>query len=200
MKLLTLLSLLLLSACSTNVIEMAPVPTPQKFDLSDSEADGVISARDNCPESVRGSQIDNNGCGTETIETVRQKLEVNFDIDSYVVNTQYLPEIEALAALMIEYPQVNLLIEGHTSLRGSAEHNIVLSEHRAEAIKNTLSERFFIAAERIETIGYGFERLLVEGDDEAAHARNRRIVAALSIDKVYTDMKWNIYSLENKAE
>jgi len=200
MKLLTLLSALFLSACSTHVVEMAPVPTAQAFDLSDSEGDGIITARDNCPNSLSGSQIDNNGCGSETIETVRKKLEVNFAIDSYTVETQYLPEIEALAELMIEYPQVTLLIEGHTSRRASAEHNLTLSKNRAEAIKRTLNEQFSIAPERIDTIGYGFEKLLVTGNEEADHARNRRIVAALSIDKVYTDMQWNIYSVENEME
>jgi len=200
MKLLTILSLLFLSACSTQVVEMAAVPTPQQFDLSDSEGDGIITARDNCPNSVHGSQIDNDGCSDETIETVRQKLEVNFDFDSYFVKTQYLSRIETLAQLMTEYPQATLLIEGHTSIRGGAEHNLVLSKNRAEAIKTTLSQQFSIAPERIDTIGYGFEKLLVEGNNEVAHARNRRIVAALSIDKVYTDMKWHIYSVENKAE
>jgi len=198
MRSLALLSVLLLSACSTQVVEMTP--TVQQFDLSDSEGDGIISARDKCPNNVLGSQIDNNGCANERIETIRQQLQVNFEIDSYTVNAQYLPEIEALAQLMIEYPQVKLKIEGHTSIRGTAAHNIQLSKNRAEAIKNILSEQFSIAPERIDAIGYGFNALLVTGNNEAAHARNRRIVAALSIDKVYTDMKWHIYSAENNME
>lgn len=200
MKILTLLMLLVLSACSTQVIDMAAEPTEQKFDLSDKEGDGVIAARDNCPESYDGAKVDNSGCGTESVESLRQKLEVNFDNDSYVVKTEYFPEIEKLATFMTEYPQSTVMIEGHTSIRGTAEHNQVLSQNRAEAIKRILISEFAIASERISTIGYGFEKLLLEGNDEYIHARNRRIVAELSIDKKYTDMKWHIYSVDNETE
>lgn len=200
MKLLTLFCVLFLSACSVQVIDMTPEPTVQKFDLTDSEADGVITARDECPETDSGAEVNNNGCGTETIVTVRRKLEVNFETDSYVVKKQYLEEIQKLADFMMEAPQAMVSIEGHTSIRGKAEYNKTLSQHRAQAIKDILITQFGIAEERITAVGYGFEKLLLEGSDEYIHARNRRIVAELSIDKSYTDMKWTIYSVDDEVE
>jgi len=200
MRILILLPLLLLSACSTQIVEMTEQPTTQQYDLTDPEGDGVINARDKCPDTYAGALIDNDGCGTESVESVRRHLEINFDNDSYVVNDAYLPEIADLADFMTEYPQVKVTIEGHTSIVGSAEYNQVLSQNRAEAIKTILVEQFSVATERITAVGYGFERLLVEGDDEAAHAVNRRIVAELSIDKNYIDMKWTIYSVDELEE
>jgi len=200
MKYLTLICLLLLSACSTQIVEMTAEPTVQEYNLSDPEGDGVISARDDCLESATGAQVSNSGCGTESIETIRRKLEINFDVDSYVVNDEYLPEIEGLAIFMVEFPQAKVTIEGHTSIRGSADYNLVLSQQRADMVKTILVNQFGIMIERIDAVGYGFEQLLEEGDDDAIHARNRRIVAELSIDKSYTDMKWNIYSVDSVAE
>jgi len=200
MKLLILLPLLFLSACSTQVIEMTEQPTPQQYDLTDAESDGVIAARDKCPDTYAGALVNNDGCGTESVESVRRHLEIHFDNDSYVVGDEYLSEVADLADFMTEYPQVKVTIEGHTSIVGSAEYNQVLSENRAEAIKVILIEQFSIAAARITAVGFGFEQLLVEGDDEAAHAQNRRIVADLSIDESYTDMKWNIYSVDEETE
>ena len=93
-----------------------------------------------------------------------------------------------------------MTIEGHTSIRGKAELNKTLSQNRAQAIKDILITQFNIAADRIEPIGYGFEKLLLEGDDEYIHARNRRIVAEISSDRSFTDMKWTIYSVDDEVE
>jgi len=200
MRPLILICVLFLSACSVNIVEMTDGPTVQKFDLVDVEGDGVISARDECPDSFGGSLVNNSGCGSETIETVRRKLEVNFDTNSYVVKDQYLPEIEELAKFMIQFPQTVVTIEGHTSIRGKAQLNQELSENRAYAIKNILQQKFLINPDRITAIGFGFEKLLVEGDDEYIHKRNRRIVAEISSDKTLIDMKWNIYSVDDDIE
>ena len=200
MRLLILLFIGLLAACSTQVVDMTEEPTVQAYDLSDAEGDGVISARDNCPDSDVGAQVDNAGCGTATIETLRRKLEVHFDTDSYVVKDEYFPEIKALAMFMTDYPETQVTIEGHTSIRGAAEHNKVLSQNRAEAIKLILISQFGLEADRITAIGYGFEQLLEEGNSEEIHALNRRIVAELSADKSLIDMKWGIYSVDKETE
>lgn len=200
MRFLALIFIFSLSACSTHVPDMTPEPTLQKFDLRDLEGDGIIAARDHCKDSYAGALVNNNGCGTERIETVRRELQVNFDPDSYVVKEEYFAEIAKLAEFMTQYPQVNVIIEGHTSIRGSAVHNQVLSKNRAEAIKNILIRQYDIKHERIGVVGFGFEKLLDTGNDEASHARNRRIVAELSIDQAHIDMKWNIYSVDEKTK
>ncbi|PKG39279.1 OmpA family protein [Psychromonas sp. Urea-02u-13] len=200
MKFVIFLGIFFISACSVQVIDMTAEPTVQKFDLSDSEGDGIISARDECPESNTGAQVSNNGCGSNTVETVHRKLEVNFDNNSYAVKSEYLFEVEKLADFMIEYPQTEVAIEGHTSIRGKAALNKKLSQNRAQAIKNILIKKFNITDERITAVGYGFENLLLEGDDEYIHARNRRIVAEISSDRSLTDMKWTIYSVDDELE
>jgi OOP family OmpA-OmpF porin len=81
----TILLALSISACSIQVKDMTPEPTVQKFDLTDSEADGVINARDECQDSFAGAYVDNIGCGFDRIEKVRRKLRVNFTRGSYVV-------------------------------------------------------------------------------------------------------------------
>ncbi len=200
MKFLTLLSVLLLSACSVKIIDMTPEPTKQVFDLTDSEGDGIILARDECPDSYKGAEVGNNGCGSNTIHTVRHRLDVNFDTNSYKVSDEYIPLIEKLSEFMSEFPHVQVTIEGHTSIKGLAEYNKKLSLNRAQAIKDILIEKFNISSERVATVGYGFEQLLFEGDDSYIHAKNRRIVAEISSDREITDMKWTIYSVDSEQE
>nr|WP_022940859.1 OmpA family protein [Psychromonas hadalis] len=186
--------------CSTKAIDMASEPTQQKYDLSDQEGDGVINARDACLESESGSQVDNSGCGSETVHKVRRELLVNFKTNSYVVAPSYFPEVEELADFMKQYSETDVTIEGHTSIRGNKELNETLSQNRAEAIKKILIDKFSIDESRITAIGYGFSRLLLEGSDEYIHARNRRIVAEISSEKTIVDQKWTIYSVDERAE
>lgn len=192
--------MLFVSACSVQIIDMTAEPTVQKFNLTDTEGDGIILARDKCPNSSVGEKVDNNGCGTQTIETLRRKLEINFDSNSYVVKNEYLDEIKKLADFLIKFPGTKVTIEGHTSIRGKAELNKTLSQNRAQAIKEILIQSFNIEGKRINAIGYGFEKLLLEGDDEYIHARNRRIVAEISSDISFVDMKWTIYSVDVEVE
>ncbi len=186
--------------CSTSAIDMAPEPTVQVHDLKDYEGDGVIKARDICEASEAGSEIDNSGCGSQTVNKIRRKLLINFNHNSAIVQKKYFPEIESLAKFMKEYEGADVTIEGHTSKRGSKQHNQVLSKNRAQAIKDILVNQYHIAEQRVTAIGYGFEHLLLEGDDEYIHARNRRIVAEISSEERITDMKWHIYTVDEMGE
>jgi OOP family OmpA-OmpF porin len=189
-----------ISACSIQVKDMTPEPTVQKFDLADSEADGVINARDECSDSLLGALVGNLGCGFDRIEKVSRTLRVNFTNGSSAVGNEFLPEIKQLSDFMKDFPSANLTIEGHTSKQGSKALNEKLSEDRAQGIKNILVNMFGIEQARITAIGYGFNELIVEGDDDESHARNRRIVAVLSSHKSAAHMKWTIYSVDQAAE
>lgn len=198
--LLSIFLITLISGCSLQVVEMTDGATPQKFNLTDPDADGVIIARDNCVDSFAGAKVNNSGCGMDHLHKVRRKLQVHFSNNSSVVAPEYFPEIQALANFMKEYKTANVTIEGHTSKLGSAGLNKKLSQKRAQAVKDILVNKFAIDETRITAIGYGFEKLLLEGDDEYIHARNRRIVAEISSEESLTDMKWTIYSVDQIAK
>ena len=66
-------------------------------------------------------------------------------------------------------------IEGHTDERGSTEYNLDLSQRRAASVKRMLIGTHGIAAERLETAGFGESRPVDPGHDEAAWAANRRV-------------------------
>lgn len=189
---------LLLSGCSFTAIEMAPNPTIQKYDLSDPESDGVISARDACPDTSFGADINNDGCGVETVEKTRRQLMVYFDSASAEISSEYYSEIEDLAQFLKEYPSANVIIEGHTSVVGDAKYNKMLSLQRADAIKELLVNKYKINESRIESVGYGVEKPLLEGDSEYVHAKNRRIVAEIFSEKKIKDLKWTIYSVDER--
>ncbi|WP_052732209.1 OmpA family protein [Hymenobacter terrenus] len=80
------------------------------------------------------------------------------------------PALDQLAAELKARPALKLRVSGHADRVGEPEKNQVLSEQRAEAVKDYLVKAG-IAAERISTIGYGDARPLYPSPD----ARNRRV-------------------------
>ncbi len=66
-------------------------------------------------------------------------------------------------------------IEGHTDTVGSPATNLALSEHRATAVTQYLSNKFGIAASRMDPVGMGAEHLAVKTAEQTPEARNRRV-------------------------
>ena len=85
-------------------------------------------------------------------------LGVEFDFDKADVKAQYHDQIAKLADYMNKYPTTSATIEGHTDNVGSAEHNMKLSQQRAESVVNYLVEKFGIDRSRLSAKGYGETR------------------------------------------
>tara|TARA_B100000683_G_scaffold158663_1_gene153068 strand:- start:26 stop:520 length:495 start_codon:yes stop_codon:yes gene_type:complete len=104
---------------------------------------------------------------------------VYFAFDSYALRPSAQQVLDRQAAWMSQYPQNNLLIEGHCDDRGTREYNLALGERRANAVRQYLISKG-VAPSRLTTISYGKERPVAFGNNEAAWAQNRRGVSVLS--------------------
>ncbi|MCT7663988.1 OmpA family protein [Shinella kummerowiae] len=80
---------------------------------------------------------------------------------------------EAINEILDKDPGETFLIEGHTDAVGSDESNLVLSDERAEAVANVLSDVYDIAPENLATQGYGERYLKIETD--GPEQLNRRV-------------------------
>lgn len=147
----------------------------------DSDKDGVVDSKDQCPSTQPQYVVDAEGCTiTEQVEqTIR--LNVLFDNNSTTVPKASYSDIAALAKFMKKYMNSSVTIEGHTSSQGTASYNQKLSEQRAKAIVKILNQEFAISSDRLSAVGYGEERLLSTANTEQAHAKNRRIEANLTV-------------------
>jgi len=78
---------------------------------------------------------------------------------------------------MVDFMKANsgLLIEigGHTDNQGSATHNLVLSEKRADAVVKSLID-MGIPSARLKSKGYGFSIPVADNSTEEGRALNRR--------------------------
>ena len=99
---------------------------------------------------------------------------IYFDFDKSDIKPEFADIITANARNLTAHPNLKLKLEGNTDERGTREYNIGLGERRAQAVRRALMLQG-VAESQLTTVSFGAERPAVEGDDEAAWAKNRRV-------------------------
>jgi OmpA-OmpF porin, OOP family len=106
-------------------------------------------------------------------------LPIEFDIDQTAIRSQYRDQVARVGNFMKKYPTTTAVIEGHTDNVGSYNHNMELSQARAEAVVHVLAQDYGIDRSRLSAKGYGFTRPVADNSSEAGRQKNRRIEAII---------------------
>jgi outer membrane protein OmpA-like peptidoglycan-associated protein len=142
----------------------------------DTDGDGVFDKDDKCP-TVKGT-VANNGCPEVSEETMKKLNEyaktILFDSGKSSFQKQTYPVLQAITAILKEYPNSNFSLEGHTDSDGKEATNQILSEERAAAVKNYLVENG-INASRLSSKGFGETMPIDTNKTKAGKANNRRV-------------------------
>ena len=166
--------------------------------LADSDRDGVINARDLCPNTPIGAMVDNDGCSEQSSKLLSLNLKILFDSGKAEVKPQFFGEVKKLADFLKANPSSSVVIEGHTDNVGNAGYNLDLSQQRADAIANVLVERFGIAGKRVKGVGHGMEKPVASNDTAAGREANRRVVGEVFARQTADVKRWNIYSVDSE--
>lgn len=102
------------------------------------------------------------------------KAGVYFATNKYDINANSKLALEKLVKVFNNYPETNILIEGHTDDVGDSSYNESLSERRAEAVGNYLKAQN-IAASRLTIKWYGENQPKVDNNSDSNRALNRRV-------------------------
>jgi OmpA-OmpF porin, OOP family len=106
-------------------------------------------------------------------------LHIEFDIDRDLIRPEYRDEVARVGDFMKKYPSTSAVIEGHTDNVGTAEHNMDLSQRRAQSVVNYLVDNFGIERSRLTAKGYGFSRPIADNATDEGKQKNRRIEAII---------------------
>ena len=96
-----------------------------------------------------------------------------FDVDKYDLRPEAERALASLAVVLKEADVKAFQIDGHTDSDASDEHNQVLSENRANAVKNFLAAQGLTA--EISINGYGESRPIASNDTAEGKQKNRRV-------------------------
>lgn len=101
-----------------------------------------------------------------------------FDVDQSALTASAQTNIEDLAATLKKYDDTEVLIEGHTDADGSDDHNMDLSEERANTVKRRLLS-LGVSPGRLSTMGYGEAQPISDNTTAEGKTANRRVEIAI---------------------
>ena len=98
---------------------------------------------------------------------------IYFDYNSSEIKPEGVELIDAHARFLIANKTHQVFLEGHTDERGGREFNLALGQKRAEAVR-TRMRLLGVTDIQMEAVSFGKEKPAAAGNDDAAHAKNRR--------------------------
>ena len=110
------------------------------------------------------------------------KMGVYFDFDKSDITSNSKLALNKLIQIFKEYPETNLLVEGHTDDKGADSYNLSLSERRAMAVGNYLKANN-ISSSRLTINWYGEAQPKTENTSDANRAENRRVEFAITANE-----------------
>ena len=164
-------------ADAADVCPDTPAGTPvDRFGCPrDADGDGVTDDRDQCPATVAGMTVDPKGCPSAF--QVGQPLVltgVNFQTGKAVLLPASQGILDEVAHSLIDNPDVNVEVGGHTDNVGSEAANLRLSQARADAVREYLVGKG-VPAGRVTAKGYGEANPVANNATAAGRAANRRV-------------------------
>ena len=155
------LPLLLLVACKSCRKEPVSVPThdlPPPAPIEDAPKQEIPSA---------------------IVEMTRNFDRVLFEYDAATLTADGKQSLSANAAIMQQYPDIKLEIQGHADERGSTDYNLALGQKRSDAVVQYLLA-VGVSSSRVKSVSYGEERPLDGRSAETAWTQNRRAEFAIT--------------------
>ncbi|MDN5874225.1 MAG: peptidoglycan-associated lipoprotein Pal [Sinobacteraceae bacterium] len=161
-----ILSAIALAGCASQPEQTAPTPATQGSATSTTGTEGT------------GSQ---SGMPMETMnpkagpESSYENRVVYFDFNRSVVQPEYFPLLRRQADYLNAHSGATILLEGYADERGTREYNIGLGARRAAAVRKFLLLQG-VGDDQIKSISYGEAYPADSSHNEAAWAKNRRVV------------------------
>ncbi|QHS10137.1 OmpA family protein [Sinimarinibacterium sp. NLF-5-8] len=175
----------------------------------DSDRDGVIDSLDECPDTPFGAVVDGRGCPMSAVALPMPEespcfggfdvqgqacadhgvdsgagvvLEnVTFENSDAILTGEARRALDQMADSLKAQPSVRIEIGGHTDNVGNESFNHILSQERAESVRQYLISRG-IDSGRLVAMGYGQFRPIASNRTEAGRAQNRRVEFRIIVD------------------
>ncbi len=148
--------------------------------LPDDDGDKVPNTTDRCPDEPESHNgfLDDDGCPDEVPRELTDlsgvMTGINFDTDRDTITRDSIPVLDRASELLQQFPDLRVEISGHTDSRGGYQHNMDLSQRRADAVKRWLGEHG-VDESRLETRGAGPDEAIDTNETAGGRFKNRRI-------------------------
>jgi outer membrane protein OmpA-like peptidoglycan-associated protein len=105
---------------------------------------------------------------------VALRNDVLFDVDSASLRSESQATLRDMAAVFNRYNDTTIDVQGYTDSTGTADHNMGLSQRRADSVRDYLS-REGVSPSRISARGFGESNPKASNDMPDGRQLNRRV-------------------------
>ncbi len=146
----------------------------------DNDKDTVLDVQDQCPNEPGSTTQEPLGCPAKpalvlvTDCEVKITQQIHFEYNKDKIRPESYPILDAVVEALDKNPDIKLEVQGHTDNRGSARYNKDLSNRRAGSVRKYLVAHG-VTTDRLTSVGYGFDRPLVDNSTDQNRALNRRV-------------------------
>lgn len=148
-------------------VQVVEVPTG----LLDSDGDGVVDEKDNCPDTPAGTRVDGAGCPLDSVITLHG---VTFEFDKDRLTADAKTILDQGVEILTKYPDMQVQVAGHTDALGSDAYNLDLSKRRAAAVLEYFAANG-VGEAQLSSEGYGESEPIATNDTEEGRELNRRV-------------------------
>ena len=131
-------------------------------------------------EVLPGAEVERVGEGIHVI--FDDKSGVNFGLNSAQLTTEAKINLDKIAEVFLEFPDTELMLEGHTDSSGDDAYNMKLSIDRANSVAKYLQSKG-VTASRMSSKGFGETAPRFDNATKEGQVKNRRVEIGVSANK-----------------
>lgn len=150
----------LLVSAQADSLRMAAEEAEAKLNQALVQLRGLVAEITNIRETNRGLVV--------------SLSDVLFDVNQATLKAGAVQNIRRISAILNQYPDYQISVEGHTDATGTDAYNQDLSTRRAAAVREALVQGG-VPADRIASVGYGKTQPVATNDTPAGRQQNRRV-------------------------
>jgi OmpA-OmpF porin, OOP family len=121
---------------------------------------------------------------TQLLKLPQLAIEIQFDPDTSIIRPESYQTVGRLADVLTSptlQPYIFLIV-GHTDASGRRDNNLILSQRRADSLRDVLVTTFKVSPKRLKAIGLGEEQLL---DSAHPNAPVNQQVQVVTVGKLF---------------
>lgn len=152
--------------------------------ISNAAKGGAKAAQDTADAAVAGVNATNKRISDLDDYVVQTTATVNFKVGSALLSPEAKASLDQLAATSATLKGYAIEVTGFASSEGDARRNKILSERRAQAVKDYLIETHNIPLRRMSTsYGFGILQAVADNSTKEGRAQNRRVEVKLLVSR-----------------
>ena len=145
-------------------------------------------------EEIPGAEVERVGEGISVV--FDEESGVKFATNKAMLTTDSKATLDRLAGIFQEYPNSNILVDGHTDSSGDDAYNMTLSQKRAQAVTDYLVAKG-LSSGRFTTSYHGETQPKFDNTTAEGRAKNRRVELGIVANEALKEEAKNQSEVKN---